>query len=123
MRRLERLDSPPPLKESLLHYWGGRIALYFCLAAIINEIYLFFLDKISVTPFPICACAIYHFLTQLPNALAQCYLQRASAMLLTMYNALARCHFALARCYVTYNVQRASVLSLILYMALSGHHR
>ena len=45
---------------------------------------------------------MYHFLTQLPNALAQCYLQRASdvtynvqrasAMLLAMYNALARCH-------------------------------
>ena len=39
--------------------------------------------------FPICACAIYYFLTQLPNArsrchfaLARCYLQHAKAMLL-----------------------------------------
>ena len=59
----------------------------------ILAIIIFFLDKISVTPsILICACAIYHFFTQRLNALAQCYLQRASTMLLTMYNALARCH-------------------------------
>ena len=37
----------------------------------------------------------------LPNALPQCYLQRASAMLLKMYNALARG-----------NLQRASAMLL-----------
>ena len=54
-------------------------------------------------------CAIYHFLTQLTNALAQCYLQRASAILLTMYNALARCHFALARCYLQFTTRQRVV--------------
>ena len=57
--------------------------------------------------FPICTCAIYHFLKQLSNALAQCYLQRASTMLLTLYNALARCHLHAVT---------------LLQIALSGHH-
>ena len=68
--------------------------------------------------FPICACAKYHFLTQLPNALAQCYLQRASAMLLTMYSALARCQFALAQWYL----QRASAMLPTMYNALARCH-
>ena len=52
--------------------------------------------------FPICACAIYmyHFLTQLPNALARCYLQCTPRQRNVTYNALVRCHFALARCYL-----------------------
>ena len=80
--------------------------------------YYFFLDKISVTPFPICACAIYHFLTQLPNALAQCYLQRPSAMLLTMYKALARCYLQRASALSL----RASAMLLTIYNALARCH-
>ena len=57
--------------------------------------FLLYINKLGGGGYPICACAIQHFLTQLSNALAECYLQCTTRQR-----------------DVTYNVQSASALSL-----------
>ena len=45
--------------------------------------------------FPICACELYYFLVQLPNAPSRCYNPQARWHFVA-YNVLPRCHFELA---------------------------
>ena len=102
----------PPLRFIYIHVYKNiciQINMHSCTTQTRTHVRVCIFISIDINTlwgdypiFPICACAIDHVLTDLPNAHAQCFLQRASAMLLTMYNALACCHFALAHC----NLQR-----------------